>query len=160
MDTELAPATSGAVQDFSEARQHRGHRQPRILIADDDPDTLTILRLFLESENFEVMLADNGATAWRMTQECLPDLIVTDYQMPEMSGMELSHCVRSTARTCHIPILVHSAYDAPVTLDVSLYDDWFDKPTDLNSLSETIRSRTGAGPTHSPSPWSGSPPPV
>ena len=141
MDTELTPATSGAVRDFSEARQHRGQRQPRILVVDDDPDTLTILRLFLESQNFEVMLADNGATAWRMIQKYLPDLIVTDYQMPEMSGMELSRFVRSTARTCHIPILVHSAYDAPMTLDVSLYDDWFDKPTDLSSLSETIRSR-------------------
>ena len=98
MDTELAPATSGAVPDFSETRLHRGQRQPRILIADDDPDTLTILRLFLESQNFEVMLADNGAKAWRMIQKYLPDLIVTDYQMPEMSGMELSRRVRSTAR--------------------------------------------------------------
>lgn len=146
METELAPVTSGAVQDFSEARRHRGQRQPRILVADDDRDTLTILRLFLESQNFEVMLADNGAAAWRMVQEHLPDLIVTDYQMPEMSGMELSRFVRSTARTCHIPILVHSAYDAPVMSDVSLYDDWFDKPTDLSSLSETIRSRVGRGP--------------
>jgi len=146
MDTELAPATSGAVPDFSETRLHRGQRQPRILIADDDPDTLTILRLFLESQNFEVMLADNGAKAWRMIQKYLPDLIVTDYQMPEMNGMELSRLVRSTAPTCHIPILVHSAYDAAVTLDVSLYDDWFDKPTDLSSLSKTIRSRVGRGP--------------
>ena len=146
MDTEFAPAISGGVQSFPEAGLHRGQRQPRILIADDDPDTLTILRLFLESQNFEVMLADSGVAAWRMIQEYLPDLIVTDYQMPEMSGMELSRCVRSTACTCHIPILVHSAYDAPATLDVSLYDDWFDKPTDLSSLSQTIRSRVGRGP--------------
>lgn len=91
-------------------------------------------------------MADNGATAWKMIQEHLPDLIVTDYQMPEMSGMELSRFVRSTTRTCHIPILVHSAYEAPVELDVSFYDDWFDKPTDLGSLSRTIRSRVGRGP--------------
>jgi two-component system phosphate regulon response regulator PhoB len=115
---------------------------PRILIVDDDADTLTILRFFLRSLQFEVLSAQDGTTAWTLTQECLPDLILTDYQMPEMSGMELARLVRSSARTRHIPILMHSAYDA-VHEDVAdpLYDDWFEKPTDLMRLGETIRGQ-------------------
>jgi CheY-like chemotaxis protein len=141
--TESSSANADILRETRAGAVPRDAQPPRILIVDDDPDTLAILRLFLSSQDFEVLLAQDGTTAWTLTQECLPDLILTDYQMPEMSGVDLARLVRSTPRTRHIPILIHSAYDAVGDVDDYLYDDWFDKPTDLGRLGDTIRGRVG-----------------
>jgi DNA-binding response OmpR family regulator len=141
MDTKSAPPGTNVLQNTPAAPPSCAATRPRILIVDDDPDALTILRYFLEGHEFEVLLAEDGTRAWGLVQECLPDLVITDYQMPEMNGMELARLMRSTERTSHIPILVHSAFDEMFNTGDALYDDWFNKPTDLGRLSETIRSR-------------------
>ena len=142
--TESSSASTGVKQQTG-ATPVACDAQPRVLIVDDDPDTLTILRYFLGSQGLEVLSAQDGTKAWALIQEYLPDLILTDYMMPEMTGVELAQRVRSTARTRHIPILMHSAYDAVHAGGDSPYDDWFDKPTDLTRLGEAIRDRVALG---------------
>jgi CheY-like chemotaxis protein len=143
--TEPSSANTGAMQQTGANPVDCDAQPPRILIVDDDQDTLTILRYFLGSLGFEILSAQDGTAAWALTQECLPDLILTDYMMPEMTGVELAQRVRSNARTRHIPVLMHSAYDAMHELEDAPYDDWFDKPTDLTRLGETIRDRVALG---------------
>lgn len=69
----------------------------------------------------------------------LPDLVITDYSMPGMTGLELCEHLRSRPETRHIPIFLHTALSEPPA--ASLYDEVFTKPADLRSLVWTVRAR-------------------
>lgn len=117
-----------------------GSRAPAILAVDDNPDALALLRLLLRREGFEVITVASGSEALQfMQQHFLPDLVITDYSMPGMTGLELCKHLRSQPETCHIPIFLHSALSEPPA--ASLYDDVFTKPADLRSLVRTVRAR-------------------
>jgi CheY-like chemotaxis protein len=114
-----------------------------ILIVDDDPDACTILRLFLTAEGFEVVTAQSVLAALSCIRDHLPSLIITDYNMPEVSGLDLCRVVRADPRTWTIPIILHTGCDLSYT-DETLYDQIFEKPTDLNRLSYAIRRMLAA----------------
>ena len=119
-------------------------RAPAILAVDDNPDALALLRLLLRREGFEVITVASGSEALQfMQQHFLPDLVITDYSMPGMTGLEFCKHLRSQPETRDIPIFLHSALSEPPA--ASLYDDVFTKPADLSSLVRTVRARlTGA----------------
>ena len=71
----------------------------RILVVDDEPDIRDILRILLEGEGFEVEEANNGREALEKIQKRPPDLVITDYVMPEMDGEEL--CRKNKKRHPH-----------------------------------------------------------
>lgn len=115
-------------------------RAPAILAVDDNPDALALLRLLLRREGFEVITVASGSEALQfMRQHFLPDLVITDYSMPGMTGLELCKHLRGQPETRHIPIFLHSALSEPPA--ASLYDDVFTKPADLRSLVRTVRAR-------------------
>ncbi len=66
----------------------------RILLVDDQPHVLRILKMALEKENYQVDTAPNGEVALMKIKELFPDVMVTDLQMPRMNGQEL--CLRIT----------------------------------------------------------------
>ena len=107
-----------------------------ILTVDDDPDALTLLRLLLQGEGFEVLGALSASAALQCVRQRLPDLIITDLSMPGMTGHELCRQLRATSDTRHIPIVVHSADVVPST--DPLYDRAFQKPADFNALLGTV----------------------
>lgn len=80
-----------------------------VLIADDETHILNVLAMKFRHGGLNVLAAMNGAEALRLAQESLPDLIVTDYQMPQMSGLELSSRLHSDPATCHIPVILLTA---------------------------------------------------
>ena len=61
----------------------------RILVVDDEIHIVHVVAIKLRNNGYEVITADNGAQALEITREEMPDVIVTDYQMPVMSGLEL-----------------------------------------------------------------------
>ncbi|MBF0619541.1 MAG: response regulator [Candidatus Omnitrophica bacterium] len=77
----------------------------RILITDDDPDILDVLDLTL-SEIFDVVKANNGGEGLAKAQACNPDIIITDYMMPVMTGPELCKELRKDVLLSHIPIIM------------------------------------------------------
>jgi len=107
-----------------------------ILTVDDDPDALTLLRLLLRSEGFEVLAALSGAAALQCVREQMPDLIITDIAMPGMTGLELCRQLRASSDTRHIPIIVHTAESVPPT--DPLYDRAFRKPADFSALLSRV----------------------
>jgi len=109
-----------------------------ILAVDDEPDVLTILQWFLSSEGFEVMTALSGPEALQRVEERLPDLIITDYRMPGMSGLALCRWLRAHRETQGIPIILHTAQDPPPT--DRLYDRVFTKPSDIGPLVSEVRA--------------------
>lgn len=80
-----------------------------ILVADDETHILNVLSIKLRNAGFNVIAAEDGETALAMSCEHLPDLIVTDYQMPGLSGVELLSRLRCRDDTCHIPAMLLTA---------------------------------------------------
>jgi len=82
-----------------------------ILIVDDTPENLTVLRSILAKEGFRVRPALNGDLALKAVQAELPDLILLDIMMPEMDGYEVCRQLKSDPKTSDIPVLFISALD-------------------------------------------------
>lgn len=80
-----------------------------VLIADDETHILNVLSMKLQNGGFQVLLAEDGAEALRLTRSALPDLIITDYQMPRMSGLELASRLNSDPATSAIPVVLLTA---------------------------------------------------
>ncbi|WP_203737772.1 response regulator [Actinoplanes cyaneus] len=93
----------------------------RILVVDDEPDLLFILRRVFTRAGHEVTEADNGAAALAAVQQSPPDLVVTDIMMPVMSGVELIRALRADPATAAIPILsVSGDWQLAVDADAAL----------------------------------------
>lgn len=111
----------------------------RILIAEDEADIRNILKLYLESEGFEVVQAQDGDQALRMAQQEMPDLILLDVMMPHMDGFAVTQALRQYSQ---VPILILSArsQDADKILGLNLgADDYIAKP--FNALEVVARVR-------------------
>jgi CheY-like chemotaxis protein len=129
--------------DGPNAVRPTGSPRARILAVDDSPDALTILRLFLSAEGFEVTTAGGVAEAVERVEEHLPDLIITDYAMPDRTGLELCQHLRSHRPTRHIPIVLHTGIDLPLQ-KTPLYDAFCAKPANLAQLARRVRSLLAA----------------
>jgi len=81
----------------------------KILIVDDDVDTLKFLRVLLTREGYEVVEAVNGTEALNLAQSIVPNLIVLDIMMPDIDGLQVTRELRSKPLTAHIPILIFTA---------------------------------------------------
>ena len=81
----------------------------RVLVVDDEVHIVHVVAIKLRNNGYEVISADNGAEAFELACKEKPDIIVTDYQMPIMSGLELVEKLRQCAETEDIPIIMLTA---------------------------------------------------
>ncbi len=81
----------------------------KLLLIDDDPNLILLVKDYLEYQGYEVFTAHNGVEALGILDEHLPDLIICDVMMPEMDGYSLVKSVRQDPRTSWIPVLFLSA---------------------------------------------------
>jgi DNA-binding NarL/FixJ family response regulator len=86
-----------------------GKDRKRLLLIDDDPNLILLVRDYLEFRGYEVLTADNGKEALNLLTQNLPDMIICDIMMPEMDGYALIENVRQDQRTSWIPVLFLSA---------------------------------------------------
>lgn len=109
-----------------------------ILLVDDEPGIRLTLSMLLEEEGYRVIAAEDGRHALERLRESRPDLIITDYMMPYLSGLELIKAVRVQPDHAGIPILLMSAA-LPSNVDPDAIDVAFvHKPADLKQLFELI----------------------
>ena len=97
--------------------------KPQILVVDDDPSIRESLGMLLTSVGYEVGMANNGMTAVSYLKGSVPDLIVSDLDMPEMSGMELISLVRTQYPL--IPIVAMSGDYQGESVPASIIADRF-----------------------------------
>ncbi len=81
----------------------------KILIVDDDIDTLRLVGMMLESEGFDIIAANNGQRAISLARAEVPDLIILDIMMPEIDGYAVTRQLRQEKMTRGIPILIFTA---------------------------------------------------
>ena len=117
--------------------------RPKILIVDDEIDTLLPLKRSLEVEDYMVVGASNGHEALMKARTDIPDLILLDLMMPEMDGYEVCAQLKKNALTKNIPVIILTAKDAVRDkvkgLDIGA-DDYVTKPFNLNELKARIKS--------------------
>lgn len=77
-----------------------------ILVVDDDAGILALIRRFLVNSGFSVEIASNGFAAWNALSNCRHDLLITDYNMPGMTGIELAEKVRDAQMS--LPVVIVS----------------------------------------------------
>ena len=112
----------------------------KILIVDDEPALLeSIVKYYIESrEPFELFQALNGETALQVVQKVIPDLILTDWEMPVMDGLQLIGKLKSSEEFCDIPVIMVtgfmlSAYDLRTAMSCGAVD-YIRKPIDKIEL--------------------------
>ncbi|MEA2708329.1 MAG: hypothetical protein QOF78_930 [Phycisphaerales bacterium] len=80
-----------------------------ILVADDESHILHVVSLKLRNAGFRVITARDGQEALEMAQSQHPDLLITDYHMPQLSGLELCQRLKQDSRTSDIPAIMLTA---------------------------------------------------
>jgi len=80
-----------------------------ILLADDETHILNVVSIKLQNAGYEVITAEDGQEAYELARQRQPDLIITDYQMPLLSGVELCSKLRCEPGTCDIPAIMLTA---------------------------------------------------
>lgn len=84
-----------------------------ILVIDDDGMNREIMEAFLSMENYRVALAHNGTTGLQMIDSEIPDLVIVDVHMPDMSGYDVCRQIRASQRTHAVPVLIVTGYATP-----------------------------------------------
>lgn len=142
MEFEAKSSTTArtSINGGQSAREERSaaRSNPVILSVDDEPDNLTLLRLFLSAEGFEVIVASNAAEALQLIEEHCPDLIITDFIMPGMSGLEFCRTLRERGEARDIPIILYSGTDLREA-DRYLFNRFLLKPAELDVFARAIR---------------------
>jgi two-component system cell cycle response regulator len=115
----------------------------KILVAEDDPMFRKILQSWLQSWGYQVVLAEDGARAWNiLEQEKPPELLILDWVMPEIDGIELCRRIREQRRQPEPYILLVTAkddrQDVVRGLDAGA-DDYLTKPFDNNEFRARLR---------------------
>lgn len=118
----------------------------KVLVVDDEPDTLELVKLVLESGGFEVFLANNGMEALAQIPGVNPDLVLLDIMMPEMEGWEVFRKIKEKNSKVPIAILTAKAQniDKLLGLHVLKADDYITKPFGKNELIEKAKKLTGS----------------
>ena len=86
-------------------------RGAKILVVDDQPANLAVLRGVLEAADYKIFLAPSGKVALKSAARALPDLILLDLMMPEMDGFEVCRRLKANPETRHIPVIFITAED-------------------------------------------------
>jgi two-component system alkaline phosphatase synthesis response regulator PhoP len=81
----------------------------RVLVVDDEVHIVHVVAIKLRNNGYEVISADNGEEAYELACKEKPDIIVTDYQMPVMTGLELVEKLRQYEETKDIPVIMLTA---------------------------------------------------
>lgn len=83
--------------------------EKKVLVVDDEIHIVQVVAIKLKNNGFEVLTAENGADAYNLALKEVPDVIVTDYQMPGMTGTELVEKLRGVSELEHIPVILLTA---------------------------------------------------
>jgi len=115
----------------------------RILIIEDDPDIVELVRYNLSKEGYQVAASPDGVTGLEKTRKSKPDLLVLDLMLPKLSGLEVCREIRNDAALKQLPILMLTArgeeMDRVIGLEVGA-DDYVTKPFSPRELVARIRA--------------------
>ncbi len=117
--------------------------RPTVLVVEDEPAQREVLRYNLEAAGINALCAADGEEALLMVQEALPDLILLDWMLPHVSGIEVCRQLKSQPATKSVPIIMLSARSEEVDMVRGLEtgaDDYMIKPYSVAELMARVRA--------------------
>ncbi len=115
----------------------------RLMIVEDDTDISNMLRIYFQSQDYDVAVAQRGEDALEMCRQQLPHIIVLDIMLPDMDGYDVCRNLRGSLRTSHIPIIFLTQKDERSDKIHGLElgaDDYITKPFDLEELKLRVKN--------------------
>jgi CheY-like chemotaxis protein len=117
---------------------------PRVLLVEDEESAAQVVTTILQLEGFHVTLAANGKRAIEILEEAQPALIITDYMMPMMDGIEMAKAIRTMPAYSAVPILMTSGVaEASLKEHESLLSAFLRKPFKIDTLLEVVHRLLG-----------------
>ena len=117
--------------------------QPYVLVMEDEDALATLVQYNLEKEGYRVVIAADGEEGMLQIEERLPDLVLLDWMLPKLSGIEVCRRIRGKAETRNLPIIMLTARgeetDRVRGLDTGA-DDYMTKPFSMVELNARIRA--------------------
>src|ERR1700694_2670861 len=130
----------------------------RVVLVDDESSILTTMTAILEAKGYNVRTAQDGFAALKLLRQTLPDIIISDLRMPNMSGFELLSVVRR--RFPEIPVIATSGDYDPLVLPPCVVCDAFFKKGSYQPPELMAKVAELLGGEHRPALWKGAPVPV
>lgn len=128
---------------ISSCEWHSTNMAEKILIVDDDVDSLKLISMMLKRQGYEVAVAESGVKALKIAAGEDPDLIILDVMMPDMNGLDVCRNLRADPQTVEIPIIMFTAktmIDDKVKGYEAGADDYLTKPTHPAELANRVKS--------------------
>ena len=118
-------------------------RLPRVLIADDTPQSAELLEAYLSSTDCELAVATDGEETLARIADWQPDLILLDVMMPKISGFEVCKRLRANSATRNIAVIMVTALDQTSDIERAVdagTDDFLSKPINKTELLLRVRN--------------------
>ncbi len=137
--------TGEEAQDFvgNDRNQFERRMKPTVMIVEDEEALLTLLQYNLDKEGYKVITASDGEEAVLMIKETTPDLVLLDWMLPSLSGIEICRRLRARDETRNLPIIMITARgeegDRIRGLDTGA-DDYLTKPFSMTELLARVRA--------------------
>lgn len=117
----------------------------RILVADDDPSVRELCQIILGTEGYDVLLAESAEEGIALAREQRPDLVLLDWMMPGVDGMDALLALKKDPATAEIPVVMLTALDGMPQITLATYngaDGYVTKPFEVDDLLSLVRRFT------------------
>jgi type IV pilus assembly protein PilB len=128
------------------ARAGMNGTHARVLVVDDSPTVVEVVKYFLELEGYDILVARDGAEGHEIAWRELPDAVVADVEMPRMDGNELVRALREDPRTAELPIMLLTSRTSVENETEGLSagaDDYVPKPVEPRRLTARVKALLG-----------------
>jgi CheY-like chemotaxis protein len=122
--------------------QQEGFGSPTILVADDEPEVVNLVRTLLEWQRYSVLDAVDGREALQQARRMVPDLILLDVRMPRMSGLAVLEKLQADPLTADIPVIMLSVVTTYAEVRAALQRGavaYLSKPFELKEMLELVQ---------------------
>ena len=114
----------------------------RVVVIEDDPSMIELVRMILVKDSFEVMGANNGVTGLQLITDNSPDVVLLDLMMPDMDGWEVYQSMKAQDNMKAIPVIIITAkaqsIDRVLGLHIAKVDDYITKPFSPSELLNSV----------------------
>ena len=114
----------------------------RILVVEDNERNLKLIRDVLQFAGYEIVEASSGEQGVALAQDCEPDLVLMDLQLPQMDGTEALRLLRESPRTRDVPVVAVTAFAMREDRERAFgagFDGYLQKPISIRALPEQVR---------------------
>lgn len=115
----------------------------KILVAEDNSESMYLVTFLLERSGYTVIPATNGINAVQMCQETLPDLVLMDIKLPEIDGYEATRRIKKIPAISHMPIIAFTAFAMETDIEKALEAGCIghmEKPIDIQTFVKQIEA--------------------